>query len=606
MANEKKTENIVRKRLQKAGYYRDKNLVVEEHQSDSPRIDKLLKNASKKGGEKGYPEFIVSSTALSDFLIVIECKADSQKHNSRTLDKYADYAVDGVLLYASHLSKAFDVLAIAVSGETEAALRISHYLHLQGAKNPVEFHLADILSFGNYHDEFLKSDAKIRQDYEALRNFSRALNEELHAKKIREAHRSLLICGILVALNNEAFKRSFKAHRTARNLANNLVETIINEFKTANLIQERIAGLEQSFSFIRTNTTLTSDKDFFVSLIEQLDDNVNKFVRTHKYYDAIGEFYVQFLRFANNDKGLGIVLTPPHIAELFACLAEANKESVVFDNCCGTSGLLIASMKQMLKDAAGNDKTKKIIKKQQLIGIEYEADIYALAISNMFIHGDGKANIFSGDCFMLAHIIKEKYKPTVGLLNPPYKTPASVIEELDFVINNLETLQPNGKCIAIVPFSCAIGDTNEIQGRRRKILQNHTLDAVMSMPSDLFHDSKSSVVSCVLVITAHKPHPRGKKTWFGYWRDDGFVKVKSKGRIDAHGRWEGIRDKWLTAFRNKEAIRGLSIMKEVCAEDEWCAEAYMEPDWSNLDKEALAKTFREFAIHKLLTEIEND
>jgi hypothetical protein len=38
------------------------------------------------------------------------------------------------------------------------------------------------------------------------------------------------------------------------------------------------------------------------------------------YYDTIGHFYVEFLRYANNDKGLGIVLTPPHIAELFARL----------------------------------------------------------------------------------------------------------------------------------------------------------------------------------------------------------------------------------------------------------------------------------------------
>ena len=55
----------------------------------------------------------------------------------------------------------------------------------------------------------------------------------------------------------------------------------------------------------------------------------------------------------------------------------------------------------------------------------------------------------------------------------------------------------------------------------------------MSMPIELFHNSKTTVVTCIMVFTAHRPHPKGKKTWFGYWRDDGFIKTKHRGRIDA-------------------------------------------------------------------------
>jgi type I restriction-modification system DNA methylase subunit len=415
----------------------------------------------------------------------------------------------------------------------------------------------------------------------------------------------MLICGVLVALNNDAFKKSFKSHKTAKQLAENLVGAVIDEFESANLPADRVASLEQAFSFIRTNATLTTDKDFVIDLIEQIDKNVNTFVRTHKYYDAIGQFYVQFLRYANNDKGLGIVLTPAHIAELFAGLAEVNKKSIVFDNCCGTAGLLIASMREMLKNAGSDEEAETAIKKRQLIGIEFQDDIYALAVSNMVVHGDGKTNIMAGDCFELSSGIKEKWKPTIGLLNPPYKTKASPTEELDFVLNNLEALQVNGKCVAIVPVSCAIGDTSAIQERKRRLLEKHTLEAVMSMPVDLFHDSKANVATCVMVVTAHKPHPKGKKTWFGYWRNDGFVKVKNKGRIDKKKTWEATKNRWLSAFRNRETISGLSLMKEIKANDEWCAEAYMEPDWSRLNQEALTKTFREYAVHRLLVEVGN-
>jgi type I restriction enzyme M protein len=581
--NERKTESLVELRLQSCGYLDNSLITIEKQKSDTPRIQKLLETASKRGGEVGKPEFLIHSQDYPEFLIVVECKADHRRHISATLDKYADYAVDGSLLYASYLSKNYDVLAIAVSGQDEATYRISHHIHLKGTPKATVFQGAnDVVPLAEYYEAFIHSGVKFNQDYDALLVYSRDLNEELQAEKIKEAHRGLLICGILVALDNAAFRRGFKVHRTAQTLANNLVHSIVDEFKNAELPADRISNLEQAFSFIRTSATLTSDKEFFIKLIEDIDNNVNTFVRTHKYHDALGQFYVQFLRYANNDKGLGIVLTPPHVAELFADLGEVNKNSVVYDNCCGTAGLLIAAMKRMLTDSGISTEAERTIKKHQLIGAEFQDDIYALAVSNMVVHGDGKTNILSGDYFKLSASISNEFKPTIGLLNPPYKTKASTTEELDFVLNNLSALQTGGKCVAILPIGCAIGDNSEIVDRKRKLLAQHTLEAVMSMPIDVFHDSKVGVVTCVMVITAHHPHPMGKKTWFGYWRDDGFVKTKHLGRIDANGTWQNVKDGWLSAYRSREVIDRLSVLAEVSHEDEWCAEAYMETDYSTL------------------------
>ena len=311
MVNERKTEAVVRSRLGDAGYYTNAEITVEEQKSDNPRIHKLLKNASKKGSGPGLPEFIISSTTHSDFLIVVECKADETKHVSKERDKYSEYAVDGALLYASYLAKEFDVLAVAVSGQTESTLCISHYLHLKGVGRAVEFPTEHILSFASYYDKVFRSEVKFRQDYDELIAFSRNLNNQLHAEKIKESDRGLLICGILVALENDAFRQSYKVASNAKQLAESLVTSIVNEFVNAQLPSDRIDSLRGAFSFIELNTTLTSDKHFFVGLIEQMDTQVNAFIRTHKYHDALGQFYVQFLRYANNDKGLGIVLTPP-------------------------------------------------------------------------------------------------------------------------------------------------------------------------------------------------------------------------------------------------------------------------------------------------------
>jgi len=612
--NERKTEDMVDRRLRDLGYYAPANgITVEKQCSDTARINKLLEHASKSGSGAGKPEFIIHSQKVSDFIIIVECKASPQKHESDSRTKYFDYAVDGALLYASFLSKEFDVLAIAVSGQDEPSFRISHFLHLHGTAKPVEWDAAhDVVSFDEYYEAFTTSDVKFRQDYDALLDYSRNLNHQLQAQKITEANRGFLISGILIALKNRAFRQSYQSHETAKQLAANLLETIGAEFENAHIPSDRREILSQSFSFIKT---LPADKEFIVGLINGIDDNINAFMKTHKYYDTIGQFYIEFLRYANNDKGLGIVLTPRHIAELFALLSDVNKDSIVFDNCCGTAGLLIAAMKQMVKDAGADTKLQKKIKKQQLFGIEFQPNIYALAICNMILHGDGKANVIRGDCFeddaKILQIEDDsgktiKVKPTVGVLNPPYKNKSmkNDREELEFVLNNLEYLDRDkgGRCVAILPITCATNPAGAIGELKRRLLEKHTLEAVMSMPIELFHNSKTTVVTCVMVFTAHRPHPLGKKTWFGYWRDDGLVKTKHRGRVDVNGMWPLIRDRWVQAFRNREIADGFSVMREVGPEDEWCAEAYLAADYDSLNLRSLSEVSRRYVISQIMNE----
>jgi type I restriction enzyme M protein len=601
MANERKTEKIVRDMLSNLGYYK-KDFKVYEQSCDNPKIDKLLKNASKKGVGRGYPEFILQSDRYSDLIIVIECKADVKKHESKTKDKYSDYAVDGVLLYASFLSKEYDVIAIAVSGESKSELRISQFLNLKGEKNSFPFLKTSILSFDDYFNAYINDERKFKQDYEKLLAYTKELNDTLHIKKIKESQRSLLISGILIALQDRAFQDGYFKYTKAKDLAGAILFSIKTQLKNSNIPEDKIHRLELAYSFITTNMTLTTDKDFFENLISEIDLKVNSFMRTYKYFDTLGQFYIEFLRYANNDKGLGIVLTPPHITELFTELAELNVDSVILDNCSGTCGFLISGMKKLISLANGKEKAIEKIKSKQIVGVEYQDDIYTLAVSNMIIHNDGKSNIILGDCFnkVTIKLIKDKFKPTIGFLNPPYAIKKDDIEEFAFIWNNLEMLQKQGKCIAIIPMSCALSQSGDMLSWKKKILEHHTLEAVMSMPDDLFHNSKVGVVTCVMVFTAHIPHPKGKMTWFGYWKNDNFVKVKNKGRIDSKWKWEDTKTNWINSFRNKEIIAGHSVMKEVTSNDEWCAEAYMETDYSTLQETDFLHVIKQYVAFQFL------
>ena len=604
MANERKTESIVR-----AHFEKNKDMLhIEEQASDNPKIDKLLKTASKKGSGKGKPEFLITYNRNADLLIVVECKADVTKHESLNRDKYADYAVDGVLLYASNLSKSFDVLAIAVSGETTQNLKISHFLHLKGERKAISIFSDKLLPAKDYLDGYLKSPEKFRQDYNTLLSFTKKLNDKLHSNKIIESQRSLLISCILIALEDEAFKTSYAKKTSPKHLAAFLTKTVSEKLEDANIAGDKLENLNTQFGFIKTDTSLSTKDKVLKELIDDIDENINSFIKTHEYFDVLGQLYIEFLRYANSDKGLGIVLTPPHITELFAELAQVNKNSVAFDNCTGTGGFLISAMKKMIEDAKGDTKKIAEIKAKQLIGVEYQAHIFALAVSNMYIHQDGKTNIINGSCFDEAVIneVKEK-KPTVGFLNPPYKSDKKTdTDELDFIFNNLDCLVDGGTCIAIVPMQSALATGGKVLEIKKKLLDNHTLEAVLSMPDELFFNSKVNVVSCAMVFTAHKPHPKNKETYFGYYKDDGFIKRKILGRIDGLGLWAGVKQKWIENFMNRKEEIGLSLNRKIKPSDEWCAEAYMETDYSVIserDFERNALDYFSFLLTNKLTRL---
>ena len=593
MVNERKTEAVVRNHFSK---FSD-TVRIEEQSSDDPRIDKLLKNASKGGVGKGHPEFIIGYKANSDFLIVVECKADVTKHESENHDKYTEFAVDGALLYASYLSKDFDVLAIAVSGETEKTLKVSHFLHLKGKEQPTTIFEDKFLPPTDYLKGYQESPGKLRQDNDSLLAFTKKLNEKLHNQKILESQRGLLISAVLIALDNDAFRKSYTSHKTPENLADSLVQTVSAELKSANITGKKLASLNTQFSFIKTDTSLSEKQGVLRNIIDDIDTNVNGFIKTHNYVDVLGQLYVEFLRYANSDKGLGIVLTPPHITEFFADLAQVNQNSVVYDNCAGTGGFLISAMKKMIEDAKGDEAKIGKIKASQLIGTEYQAHIFALIVSNMYIHQDGKTNITNGSCFdnEIVKAVKSR-NPTVGFLNPPYKANKKEdIEELEFVLNSLECLGEGGTCVAILPMQSALATKGKILELKRRLLKEHSLEAVLSMPNELFTDSNVNVVSCVMVLTAHKPHPTNKKTYFGYYKDDGFAKRKNKGRIDANNQWGIIRDKWLSGFINRVDENGFSVNKVVTAKDEWVAEAYMTTDYGQLSAKDFEDTILEYA-----------
>lgn len=618
MANERKTETLVRDKLRALGYNQpDNGITVEEQKSEIAKIKTLLSKASKNAkGNAGYPEFIISNRKDTAFLVVFECKPDVKKHESPARDKPVEYAVDGALHYAKHLAKHYTVLAVAVSGATPSAMKVSNFLlpagstEAKGLVNESGVPVTDIISYDDYYRLASFDPDVAKKRHSDLLAFSKELHELIWTKaKISEEDKPLLVSGTLIALMNTTFMKIFGA-LPAEEVQEAWLGAIKKELDKADIPQAKKDTMLQPYSTIAVHPNLgkpdsKTAKEYpdgvFKEIISRICDNVWPYINVYHDFDVVGQFYGEFLKYTAGDKkALGIVLTPRHVAELFSLIANVGPDSKVLDICAGTGGFLISAMQHMLKKAV-TEEERTDIKKNRLIGIENNPKMFALAASNMILRGDGKANLHQASCFDDAVIESiKKLKPNVGMLNPPYAQSKSDAElhELYFVKQMLDCLEPGSMGIPIVPMSCALVP-NPV---RDEMMKHHTLDAVMSMPDDLFYPV--GTVTCIMVWIAGKPHAKSaKKTWFGYWKKDGFIKTKHKGRIDQNDVWPVIRDRWVEMYRNREVHAGESVIQTVTANDEWCAEAYMETDYQILTCSDYEQVVKKYLMFNLMADL---
>ena len=89
-----------------------------------------------------------------------------------------------------------------------------------------------------------------------------------------------------------------------------------------------------------------------------------------------------------------------------------------------------------------------------------------------------------------------------------------------------------GKLAVLLPVQCAIrGKSKEIQRYKKKMLEEHNLLAVFSLPDDMFHPDANASAYCMIFELGVK-HSDDKSTFFRYFKDDAFQKKKNFGRVE--------------------------------------------------------------------------
>ena len=154
------------------------------------------------------------------------------------------------------------------------------------------------------------------------------------------------------------------------------------------------------------------------------------------------------------------------------------------------------------------------------------------------------------------------------------------------------------KLAVLLPVSVAIWTGNLITQEKKKMLEDNTLEAVFTLPNEIFYPWASASACCML-FTLWKPHPKDKETFFWYYKEDWFKKKKKLWRVEQFDSedksiWLSIRDTWLSCYRNHKIIEWLSASAIVTAEDEWLCEAYMKTDFTKLSKDDFQKTLNNY------------
>ena len=605
---EKYTEKLTEQEMKIVEYGENSFGVVYVQGETTPNsdINEGLKSAGGKpkdcdvtdysihGPGKAKPEYIITLKHDLNTIIVIECKNVARKHQSDLLNHPKDFAVDGALYYAKYLKNSFNVIAIGISGTKKAELQVSAYYW---AKNQTSF--SELTKSKNIilePENYLKlvRGEKVQKEFNLsdVKAIAVKIHDSLRVNKMTEKLKPLFIAGILIALQDDSFSNDYDRITSFDTLLDSCCSAIKRVLNDGEITHEKIEEIQGKFKEIKTviklKETPLSDDNSLRWYINQLEMKIKPMMDyVGNTIDALGIFYHEFISYSSGDgNSLGIVLTPQHLTEFMADLINIDKNSRVLDICCGSGAFLVTAMGRMFKQASSPEEIE-YIRQNALFGIEQDSDIHTLALANMLIRHDGKSHIIHGDCFNPSTIQRFKnLKDTngdnivlnKGLLNPPYSQKDHV--ELEFLEQELNALPQNSEVAVVCPVSCAIG--RKYKDIRKRLMECHTLKAVFSMPDDIFYGQGVGTCVCVMVWEAKTPHNSSVSTFFGYYKDDGLVKRKKMGRVDAYGKWENIRNLWLQLYREKRVVDGLTATARVAYQDEWLCEAYMKTDYSKL------------------------
>lgn len=501
-----------------------------------------------------------------DVALVLEAKSSKYSISEQ---KYVDELQKNMNIVSKQYNK---VVGVLYNGVNTRIFRGTEELKIRGRE------LIQNLDF--YLSLYNNNDIDKEKIYTLTARINNSLHFDFGIKNLY--HRMIFTACALVA---KRFNALMVEGMDYSEFHNAILNSLNKEMRKAKNHNQKLGLLADVFTEIKMNINVDTDDvneqervtkliSQFIDWITQISDNINSDVWRGE--DVMGIFFNEFNRYKTKSES-GQVFTPEHITDFMYRIIDINKDDTVLDAACGSGGFLVKSMANMISEAGGikTDKAKSI-KSNQLYGIEFDREIYALACANMLIHKDGKTNLEQLDTrteqavkWMKSISFKTEVVEYNGkklevftenltsnpvtkvLMNPPFEQKYGC---MTIVSNVLSSVPRNTLCAFILPDKKLEKTTKKL---KQEIFQNNRLEKIIKLPEKLFSEG---VVTSIFVFRSGIPQ-ENREIFACYMEDDGLVNVKNKGRHDIYNKWNDIENYWIDVVRKQSGDKSCQWIK---------------------------------------------
>jgi type I restriction enzyme M protein len=311
-------------------------------------------------------------------------------------------------------------------------------------------------------------------------------------------------------------------------------------------------GRSASFSKFMKNANFIIPTSRLLAQVVEMLDKINMHDK-----DTKGDVYEYMLSKIASAGSNGQFRTPRHIIKMMVEMMQPTVEDVICDPSSGTCGFLVGAaeyiqahhQQELLKPQVLNHYLNDMF-----MGMEFDPTMIRIGAMNLILHGIENPQLKDVDSLSQANSDFDE-KATLILANPPFKgsldkdaVDEKVIAlvdskktELLFLGLMLKGMTIGGRTAVIVPDGVLFGSTGAHKKIRKELVENQTLQAVISMPSGVFKPY-AGVSTAILIFT--KTNAGGTdKVWFydmkanGYSLDDKRAPTKENDIPDVVARF---------------------------------------------------------------------
>ncbi len=535
---------------------------TDEEKPDCNVYTERAKTEEQRKKLKGkQPDYILYKSWTDEPIAVIEAKKRGQSIEEalkQGIEKYAKpLGLNIIFAYDSTFIKSFD-------------LRVNKELTIDN--EPVKDFISEerLLRFLHEGSNIEAVNRKVKHTREELIKTFEWANNLLRKEGLRNLDRfvefsNILFIKIISEIEEDRVNRGLK-----RRLKESICWNEIMEIKDADAMLNYVnntvlkEGLAKEYNrsddIFQEKLKITN-----AQTVKKIFERLNNLELINTESEIKGDAFEYFLKSLCAGNDLGEYFTPRHIIKMMVDLINPKFGNTIIDPFCGTGGFLIESFRRMKKGLDENDDSiMEILREESLFGVEL-TDTYKIAKMNMIITGDGHNNIIKTDTtkkdywdkFIENSKGKEKKIRALNKIrnkgfdivfsNIPYSQrtdygmeypiPSNKGDSI-FIQEIINCLRVGGRCAVVVPEGFLF--RRELKKTRKYLLDNCSLDAIISLPSGVFRPY-TGVKTDILVFTKGKST---KKVWYFSIENDGFELNVSRKRLEGKNDIDTLLEIW--------------------------------------------------------------